>query len=729
MPASGRPRRAPSAAAGPGPGRGRAVLAHVRPALVPAGPRHLGLRADRHRQPGPAVEVPAARAASSSTAATACSVGDQVTEDITLSRVSAQQHPAVVGQLAAAARHLVGPDPGRPRTTPSTACTSRCPSWRTPRCDVLCVEGARVDVPGRLGRGRHPAHLPAGADRRARCSATSARSRASSSPAHQSEGYQLGDHTARTASRPSTSSSCAARPGRTRSRSTRTARWWAAWARPRPRPATTSSPTSTPGCSRPCRTALDSEIEPAAVDTDGQVRPDRRRRGGARPPDRGGAGARGVDPPTTPRGGPTASLPPTTTRSSPPAPSNNSAIAGLYTPGSTFKLATATAALQTGLISPEYRLSTTRASHHPRMPDRRSGVHHVPRQRWRGRRRRSNVSQALTESSDIFFYNLGVQVLGYSSGRYGQAAHPERRPTPTATARRTGIDLPDETHYARVDSPNVVQKEHAQDPKDYPNAGLVHGQQPRDGLRPGRHGHHPARAGRGVRHLRQRRDPLRPAGRRPASSTPRARWCKRVRPQGGRARVVCRPPTTRPLLAGFEGAVNARAGPPPAPSPGSPSQAVPAGGQDGHGHAPTSRQPNSWFVGWGPAAQPPVPHRGGHREAVATGADGGRPGGAPGLQLPGGPPRRPGAPGRPATATAPGPPIPARAPRCRGRQGGRDPVDHHHAVRHGHRRRYGHARLVPATARTPARRSASPPRPVAERHRASTRGASRLAGR
>jgi hypothetical protein len=38
---------------------------------------------------------------------------------------------------------------------------------------------------------------------------------------------------------------------------------------------------------------------------------------------------------------------------------------------------------------------------------------------------------------------------------------------------KTGIDLPGEDagYYARVDSPTIVAKEHAQDPKDYPYGG------------------------------------------------------------------------------------------------------------------------------------------------------------------------------------------------------------------------------------------------------------------
>ncbi len=73
-------------------------------------------------------------------------VGDQVTQDITLSRVAAQQHPEVVGQLAALLGITDEPDRVRPRqrsvqpvqTGPHHRRTPRCPtsstSASTPRC-------------------------------------------------------------------------------------------------------------------------------------------------------------------------------------------------------------------------------------------------------------------------------------------------------------------------------------------------------------------------------------------------------------------------------------------------------------------------------------------------------------------------------------------------------------------------------------------------------------------
>lgn len=150
---------------------------------------------------------------------------------------------------------------------------------------------------------------------------------------------------------------------------------------------------------------------------------------------------------------------------------NDWALDGLYTPGSTFKLATATAALNTGLISPGYVYDDT-------------GAYNIPGCKANGlgcTTYRDNegeiggplsIQKALTISSDIFFYNLGVMFWDdyKSNGQYGE--------TPIQDAANalgygevTGVDLPEETHFARVDSPQVVAREHAQYPTAYPYGG------------------------------------------------------------------------------------------------------------------------------------------------------------------------------------------------------------------------------------------------------------------
>ena len=96
---------------------------------------------------------------------------------------------------------------------------------------------------------------------------------------------------------------------------------------------------------------------------------------------------------------------------------NNYAIQGLYTPGSTFKLISATAQLQTGILSPNATRSTT--------PGRsRSGcrsckaccVFHDDETAGNGQ---VNLPLALTKSSDYYFYNLGY-LFWSQRGRYGE---------------------------------------------------------------------------------------------------------------------------------------------------------------------------------------------------------------------------------------------------------------------------------------------------------------------
>ena len=102
----------------------------------------------------------------------------------------------------------------------------------------------------------------------------------------------------------------------------------------------------------------------------------------------------------------------------------------------------------------------------------------------------------------------------------------------------TGIDLPGESHRARVDSPTERLKLHAESPTGVPQHHLVHRGQRRDGLRPGGDRDHPDRAGGGLLDVRQRRHPLRPAGRR-GHRLPVGQGGQAVHPQGHRAR---RPP-------------------------------------------------------------------------------------------------------------------------------------------------------------------------------------------
>ncbi len=148
---------------------------------------------------------------------------------------------------------------------------------------------------------------------------------------------------------------------------------------------------------------------------------------------------------------------------------NNDAIEGQYTPGSTFKLVTATAALQDGLITPgtpyydsgHYKITGCPA---PGVnndtgctlsdnPGDGTGTY--------------DVSGALTVSSDAFFYHLGDQ-FWQERGTFGITPI-QNEATAYGEGTITGIDLPGEAQ-GRVDGYLLRAKLHAEAPKAFPYA-------------------------------------------------------------------------------------------------------------------------------------------------------------------------------------------------------------------------------------------------------------------
>jgi penicillin-binding protein 2 len=143
---------------------------------------------------------------------------------------------------------------------------------------------------------------------------------------------------------------------------------------------------------------------------------------------------------------------------------NNYAIEGLYTPGSTFKLVTATASLKNGLIpADEY------------FPD--DGTFIVPNCQFlattctfkddeNGGTGEVDLPLALTRSSDWYFYNIGYE-FAIQTSKYGD--------TPIQNVGKqyglestTGIDLPGEVP-SRIDSKAEREILHKEAPKSFPN--------------------------------------------------------------------------------------------------------------------------------------------------------------------------------------------------------------------------------------------------------------------
>ncbi len=155
----------------------------------------------------------------------------------------------------------------------------------------------------------------------------------------------------------------------------------------------------------------------------------------------------------------------------PGSPLTNYPIQGLSPPGSTFKLATATSALDSGLISPYTTVVDTGTFTFG------TGVYHDSDGEVLGP---VDVTTALSESSDYFFYNIGKLYW-------------EKNPNATPiqdTARSygitepSGIDLPNGTYPPKLgdeevlgdlDSAALRRAQHAEDPSAFPNTGYYGG--------------------------------------------------------------------------------------------------------------------------------------------------------------------------------------------------------------------------------------------------------------
>ena len=274
----------------------------------------------------------------------------------------------------------------------------------------------------------------------------------------------------------------------------------------------------------------------------------------------------------------------------------NRAIDGLYTPGSTFKLNTATAALQTGLISPGFsyydsgefktpgcQYNSTTCVFHNSAGDP-AGTY--------------NVSGALTVSSDDFFYNLGYLFYAQSA-KYG-ATPIQDQAAQYSLGELTGIDLPGEAQ-GRVDSPAQRVKLHALAPKAFPNTTWYTGDNIEMAF---------GQAGTYITPIEQATaySTFANGGTRYAPQvaaavvSPSGKVVKKIAPQVV-GHVALSPASYQALMTGFTGAVQSSNGTAYGAFQG---LNFPGGlaGKTGTADTVAGKEPTAWFVGFGPTASP-----------------------------------------------------------------------------------------------------------------------------
>ncbi|MDE3065312.1 MAG: penicillin-binding protein 2 [Acidobacteriota bacterium] len=280
---------------------------------------------------------------------------------------------------------------------------------------------------------------------------------------------------------------------------------------------------------------------------------------------------------------------------------NNYAIQGLYTPGSTFKLASATAELQTGILSANYVVNDTGTFKVPGCLQTGTGscVFHDDETAGSGL---INLPEALTRSSDYYFYNLGY-LFWANRGRYGET------PIQDVAAKYglgqfTNIDLPNENQ-GRVDSPAVRQQLHAAAPRAFPNVSWYTGDNLEMAFGQGTTAVTPIEmataystfANGGTRYTPEvAAEVLDPHGKLVVRYQPRVEG------------HVSLPPRVRdPILAGLTGVVNNPSGTAYYTFHSLANFSLarfPIAGKTGTASNAPGQEPNSWFVGFGPTYKP-----------------------------------------------------------------------------------------------------------------------------
>jgi penicillin-binding protein 2 len=278
---------------------------------------------------------------------------------------------------------------------------------------------------------------------------------------------------------------------------------------------------------------------------------------------------------------------------------NNYAIQGLYTPGSTFKMITATAELQTGVLPADKYVDDTGSFKVPNCLQGHQCFFHDDESAGAGQ---INLPLALTVSSDYYFYNLGY-LFWAQQAKYGQTPI-QNVASEYGLDNYTNIDLPNETE-GRVDSPTVRKILHAEAPKAFPNVSWYTGDNIEMAFGQGSTALTPialANAYATFANGGTRYEPEVAAAVINAHNKVVVRYQPRVLGH------VNLPPAVRdPILQGLEGVVENPRG-----TAYSTFHSIvnfslssfPIAGKTGTASNQAHEEPNSWFVGFGPVAHP-----------------------------------------------------------------------------------------------------------------------------
>jgi penicillin-binding protein 2 len=527
-------------------------------------------------------------------------VGDTVTRNITLSRVAAEQHPDVVGQLAALL-DLTVTDINNDLNNDQFSLYEPVPILpNAPLSDVLYIGEHASMFPGVSVSSGTQLTYPEG-ETGAQMLGYVRQINSSELAAHSRQGYQLGDEYGQDGLENEYESYLRGKPGTNDVEVNSQGQVVGSLGQTAPVPGDNVVTNIDSGLEQTLQTSLHNQIKNLDGTVDSSTGKVEHPTGGAAialDPQTGAVLALVSEPTYDPRiwDNPVTQAQLNAIGSG----QDDTAIDGFYTPGSTFKLATATAALQTGLIGTNSTYYDDGSFTIPGCAVGGSGCITYHDNDGEAPDEYINVTQALTVSSDDFFYNLGAEFWD-NRGKYGQTPI-QNTAAQYSFGEKTGIDLPGEDagYYARVASPAIVAKEHAQDPTDYPNPTWYTGNnvemafgQDQTAVTPIEEAvAYATFANGGTRYVPQIAAGI-------VSSTGKV---VKTFPPKVAGHVTMSAADHGAMLAGFVGAVNNADGTAFPSFAGFPFSKLSLAGKTGTASGETV--PTGWFVGWGPVNDP-----------------------------------------------------------------------------------------------------------------------------